>query len=178
MVVNCETVWEEVSNYIEGEVTPELRNAMDEHFRTCHRCKSVLEGARNVVQLFGDERMLEVPLGYGYRLHRRLDEDLHPTRRTFFGWMVAAAASIVVAGGFELARSASPRVLDVRSAHAQPAHGMPPELVVWIYPDGKTFHAKACPYILDRKNLRSVTAREAQRDGYSPCIRCMKQYLS
>jgi hypothetical protein len=178
MVVNCETVWEEVSNYIDGEVTPELRSAMDEHFRTCKQCVAVLEGMRNVVELYGDERMQEAPLGFGYRLHRRLDDSLHPTRRGFFGWMVAAAASVLVAGGFELARSASPRFLDLRSPHAQAGHDVPPELVVWVYPEGKTFHAKACPYILDRKNLRSVTAGEAQRDGYSPCVRCMKQYLS
>ena len=33
MVVNCEQVWREISNYLEGEVDPDLRAAMDEHFR-------------------------------------------------------------------------------------------------------------------------------------------------
>jgi hypothetical protein len=178
MAVNCETVWGEISNYIDGEISADLRAAMNEHFRVCKSCSSVLEGTRNVVELYGDERMLEVPLGYGYRLHRRLDDSLHPTRRGFFGWMVAASAAVLAAGAFEIARSASPQFLDLRSAHAQPGQGVPPELVVWIYPEGKTFHAKACPYILDRQNLRSVTVREAQRDGYVPCVRCMKQYLS
>ena len=28
MVVNCEQVWQEISNYLEGEVSPELRAAM------------------------------------------------------------------------------------------------------------------------------------------------------
>ena len=31
MVVNCEHVWREVSNYLDGEVAPDLRAAMDEH---------------------------------------------------------------------------------------------------------------------------------------------------
>jgi hypothetical protein len=61
MVVNCQQVWKEISNYIEGDVDAGLRVAMDEHFGTCTRCKSLLEGARNVVQLYGDERMIEVP---------------------------------------------------------------------------------------------------------------------
>jgi hypothetical protein len=43
MVVKCEEVWREVSNYMDGEVGPELRGAMDEHFRICKRCTSVLE---------------------------------------------------------------------------------------------------------------------------------------
>ena len=54
--MNCEQVWHEISNYIEGEVEPGLRSAMDEHFRTCKRCSSVLEGTRNVIRLYSDER--------------------------------------------------------------------------------------------------------------------------
>ena len=72
MVVNCERVWLEVSNYIDGEVEASLRSAMEEHFQTCTRCRSVLEGTRNVVQLFGDERMLEVPVGFSRRLQKKL----------------------------------------------------------------------------------------------------------
>ena len=70
--VNCEQVWLEISNYLDGEVDSGLRSAMDEHFRTCQRCASVLEGTRNVIQLYGDERMIEVPAGFGRRLEKRL----------------------------------------------------------------------------------------------------------
>lgn len=177
MVVNCETVWHEISNYVDGEVAVDLRTAMDQHFRECNKCTAVLDGMRNVVQLYGDERMVEVPLGFGHRLHRRLDESLYPTRRGFFGWMVAAAASALVVGSFEAARSLSPRFLDLRSAHSQPGHRVPAEMAVLIYPDGKTFHRAGCPFILDKTKLRTVTAAEAEREGYVPCPRCMKQYL-
>ena len=68
--LNCEQVWREVSNYVDGEVDAALRSAMEEHFRTCKRCASVLAGTRNVVQLYGDERMLEVPAGFSRRLER------------------------------------------------------------------------------------------------------------
>ena len=178
MVVNCETVWREISNYVEGEVAADLRAPMDQHFRECRKCTAVLEGMRNVVQLYGDERMVEVPLGFGHRLHRRLDEKLYPTRRRFFGWMVAATASAVVVGGFEAARSLSPRFLDLRSPHSQPGTAMPPNMSVLVYPDGKTFHRAGCPFILDKKNLKTITAAEAEREGYTPCVRCMKQYLT
>ena len=32
MVVSCEQVWQEISNYLDGDVSPELRAAMEEHF--------------------------------------------------------------------------------------------------------------------------------------------------
>ena len=35
MVVNCEEVWREISNYLDGGVDAGLRTAMDEHFRGC-----------------------------------------------------------------------------------------------------------------------------------------------
>jgi hypothetical protein len=177
VVMNCEEVWREISNYVDGEVEAGRRAAMDEHFRGCKRCSSVLEGMRNVVQLYGDERMVEVPLGFSYRLQRRLDENAHPSRRTFFGWMVAAAAGVLVAGSFEAARSSAGR-RPLRSEHAQPGKGVPPEMMVLVYPDGKTFHRAGCEYILDKTHLRTVQAREAQREGYVPCVRCMKKYLN
>ena len=88
---------------------------MDEHFGTCQRCSAVLAGTRNVIELYGDERMVEMPLGFSYRLQRRLDENVHPSRRTFFGWMVAAAAAVLVVGSFEAARSSGRDALCGRS---------------------------------------------------------------
>ena len=96
MVVSCEEVWREISNYLDGEVDASLRVSMEEHFRGCKRCTAVLDGTRNVVQLYGDDRMFEVPLGFSHRLHRRLEENMPGHRRTFLGWMFAAAAAILV----------------------------------------------------------------------------------
>ncbi|HJW99165.1 MAG TPA: hypothetical protein VJ453_03350, partial [Terriglobales bacterium] len=64
------------------------------------------------------------------------------------------------------------------SAHAQPGKGVPPDMMVLVYPDGKTFHVAGCTYILDKTHLRSVAAHEALREGYVPCTRCMKKYLN
>ena len=33
--VNCEHVWREISNYLEGDVEASCRSRMDEHFQTC-----------------------------------------------------------------------------------------------------------------------------------------------
>jgi len=177
MVVSCEEVWREISNYLDGEVEPTLRVAIQEHIRGCKRCTAVLDGTRNVLQLYGDERMLEVPLGFSQRLRQRLGENMPGNRRSFLGWMVAAAAACLVVGSFEVARSSAFRGPQLRSEHAQPGTGVPPDMMVVVSEGGKLFHAAGCPFIHKKTKLRMITAAEASRQGYSPCVRCMKKYL-
>jgi hypothetical protein len=178
MVVTCEEVWREVSNYLDDEVAPDLRAAMEEHFRGCHKCSAVLDGTRNVIGLYEEDRMFEPPQGFSQRLHQRLEQNMPQSRRGFLGWMVAAAAAVLVAGGFELASSASSPQPQLRTEHAQPGTGVPAELMVVVAEDGKTFHVAGCKFIHDKARLRTIPAGEAQREGYAPCVRCMKKYLN
>jgi len=178
MVVHCEEVWREISNYLEGEVDPGLRAAMEEHFRGCKHCTAVLDGTRNVIRLYGDERMFEVPLGFSQRLHRRLEENMPGSRRSFLGWMVAAAAAVLVVGSFEAGSSSVFSRPGLRSEHAQPATGVPPDMMVVVSEDGKTFHAAGCRFIHDKAHLRTIAAREALQEGYASCVRCMRKYLT
>jgi len=178
MVVSCEEVWREISNYLEGEVDPGLRAAIQEHFRGCKHCTAVLDGTRNVIELYGDERMFEVPLGFSQRLHRRLQENMPRSRGLAFGWMVAVTAAGLVVGGFEVGGSSVFTRPELRSEHAQPGSGVPAQMMVVVSADGKTFHAPGCRFIHDKAKLRTVTVSEALREGYAPCVRCMKKYLS
>jgi anti-sigma factor RsiW len=178
MVVNCEHVWREVSNYLDGEVEPNLRAAIEEHIRGCTRCAAVLYGTRNVIQLYGDDRMLEVPLGYSQRLHRRLDENMPSNRRSFLGWMVAAAAACLIFGTLEVTRGSAFRVPQLRSQLAEPGNGVPPEMLVVVSENGKLFHVAGCEYIHEKTKLRTVTAGEASQEGYAPCVRCLRKYLA
>ena len=176
MVVNCEQVWSEVSNYLEGDVSEELRSAIEEHVRGCNKCTAVLDGTRNVLVLYGDERMLEVPLGFSQRLRRRLDAQTGPQRGTSLGWLVAIAATALLAGSLAIAGYSSPQPV-LRSQHAQPGVGIPPSLMVVASDEGKTFHLPGCTYIHDKTHLRTMASAEAEREGYTPCTRCLKKYL-
>jgi len=179
MVVNCEDVWREISNYLEGEVDPALRAAIEDHVRGCTRCTAVVDGTRNVVRLYGDERMVEVPLGFSHRLHRRLEENMTAGRRGFLGWMVAVAAAILIAGSFELGRSSVFSRPELRSEHADPGSGVPPDMMVVVTIGGKIFHASvSCQFIQDRAHIETIAARKAIQAGYTPCVRCMKKYLT
>jgi len=177
MVVRCEDVWREVSNYLDADVEPELQAAIEEHVRGCKHCTAVVEGTRNVIEIYGDDRMVEVPLGFSRRLHGRLEGNVAGGRRSFFGWMVAAAAAVLLAGGFEAARSLVFGRPGLRSELARRSHHVPPDMMVIVADDGKTFHVAGCPFIHHKHNLRTLPAREAEREGYAPCVRCMKKYL-
>jgi hypothetical protein len=179
MVVNCEQVWREISNYLEGEVDPTLRIAMEEHFRTCQQCRSVLEGMRNVVRLYGDERMIELPSGFGRRLERRLSRSARIRSRIWSpwsAWLVPVAALMLIAGGLKVASSRTvPHPL--LSEHAQPAHNVPPDMIVVVSTGAKEFHVPGCEFIHNKDKERTLTAREAMKEGYVPCVRCMRKYL-
>jgi hypothetical protein len=176
---NCEQIWREVSNYIDGDVDAALRSSMDEHFKTCKRCASVLAGTRNVVQLYGDERMLEVPAGFSRRLEKRLTHDaaVKGSRwSSWSAWLVPVAAMALIAGSLLLTNSLTHRRF-VRSQHAEPAYKIPPDLVVVVSDGAKLFHVPGCPFIHDKASERTMTAKEAMQEGYVPCTRCLRQYL-
>ncbi len=176
--VNCERVWREISNYLDGEVDSALRAAMDAHFPTCKRCTSVLEGTRNVIRLYGDERMIEAPAGFGRRLEKRLAQSARGGSRwaVWSTWLVPVVAVALVAGGLRVANSLTTGQ-PLKSEHAQAGHNIPPDMVVVVAADTKVFHAAGCRFIHNKEKLTTLTAKEAMRQGYVPCLRCMRKYL-
>ena len=178
-LLKCEQVWQEISNYLEGEMDAGLRASMDEHFRTCKSCTSVLEGTRNVIRLYGDERMIDVPAGYGRRLERRLAQNAREARRgwsTWSAWLVPVAAMALFAGGIHVANSVTVSE-PLRSEHAQEPEGIPPDMTVVVTADARLFHAPDCGVIHNKATERTMTAKEAMREGYAPCLRCLRKYM-
>ena len=177
--VNCEYVWHEISNYLEGGVDAGMRSAMEAHFQICKRCSSVLEGTRNVIRLYGDERMIEVPAGFGRRLEKRLAQSARVRSRpwsTWSAWLVPVAAMALFAGGLRVANSSTAGP-ELKSEHAQPGNGIPPDMQVVVSSGAKLFHVAGCGVIHNRATERTLTAKEAMRQGYVPCLRCMREYL-
>jgi len=178
-VRSCEEVWREISNYVDGEVDAARRWEMDEHFKVCKRCASVLAGTRNVVTLYGDERMLDVPAGFSRRLEKRLAWNAsgrEPRWSSWSAWLMPAAAVVLIAAGVLLMNSLTFRNF-IQSRHAQPGNNVPADLVVVVSDGSKVFHVPGCPFIHDKASERTMTAKEATRDGYVPCTRCLRQYL-
>jgi anti-sigma factor (TIGR02949 family) len=70
--ISCAEVWREISNYLEGEISAELRDRVQAHFEVCKHCTAVLDGVRNVVRLVGDGRIFEMPEGFSKRLYEKI----------------------------------------------------------------------------------------------------------
>ena len=70
--ITCLEVWREISNYIDGDVSTELRARMEAHFKNCKHCTAIHDGTRNVVRLIGDGKAFEVPSGFSQRLYCQL----------------------------------------------------------------------------------------------------------
>ena len=79
--ITCEEVWREISNYLENDISPELRARLEAHFKGCAHCTAVLQGAGNVVQLIKDGSVFDLPNGFSNRLYKRLQDRLATRRR-------------------------------------------------------------------------------------------------
>jgi predicted anti-sigma-YlaC factor YlaD len=73
-MVSCKTIIANLSPYLDGDTTVEMRQKIEKHLRRCHRCAAVYDSTRKMLVITGDERMFEVPAGFSERLHAFLDK--------------------------------------------------------------------------------------------------------
>lgn len=70
--ISCVEVWREISNYIDADISPDLRERMEAHFTHCAHCSAVLGGMQNVVGLIADGRLFQMPEGFNERLYKKI----------------------------------------------------------------------------------------------------------
>lgn len=70
--MSCREVLEQLSEYLDGEVAENLRNAIEEHLRRCHRCTVVFDTTKQTLRIVRDVEPFEVPLQVSTRLYARL----------------------------------------------------------------------------------------------------------
>jgi hypothetical protein len=70
--ISCIEVWREISNYLDDEISAEVRERMKAHFKACAHCTAVLDGTRNLVGLVGDGRVFQTPDGFSKNLYKKL----------------------------------------------------------------------------------------------------------
>ena len=71
-MIRCEDVLRELSNYLDLEMTEELRRQIEEHLRGCHNCTVLVSTTRKTLSLVSSSRILELPAGASQRLMERL----------------------------------------------------------------------------------------------------------
>lgn len=76
MVIECKHVWTYISEYIDGTLSPEVRERVQKHLEHCEICSAILDSTRNILILTADDRVFELPVGFSERLHARLEREL------------------------------------------------------------------------------------------------------
>ena len=172
MGISCHEVWRDISDYIDEDLVPLQRAALDQHFAQCRHCTALLDSMRNVISLYRDERVLAPPSGFHERLHKRLREETNHSRRSFLAWTLTAAAALPL--GFAL--FSARKLIVPAHDHQGPAGGQEPlqvagSVAISIDHDDKVYHIVGCPRLQGKPKL--IPVEEAIRDGYTPDVYCI-----
>ncbi len=73
-MLDCKQVLLELSNYLNEEVSPELKRALEQHLSACHRCSLVFDTTRKTLKIVTDVGPFDVPPEASARLYTRLQE--------------------------------------------------------------------------------------------------------
>ena len=172
MGIGCEQVWVDISDYIDDDLDPNQRAALDQHFVECRRCTALLDGTRNVIGLYRDPRVLAPPDGFHERLYRRLEENTTSSRRSFLAWALTAAAAVPLGLAlFSVRRLILPAHDPGTPATERDARQLPETVAISQDQDDKVFHIAGCSHLHGKPTFLSV--KEAIREGYTPCVYCI-----
>jgi anti-sigma factor RsiW len=76
VMLDCKEVLANLSCYVDGDGSTELRKALEEHIARCRRCRVTFDTTRRTLKLVLDTEPFEVPLAVSARLYTRLQEIL------------------------------------------------------------------------------------------------------
>lgn len=75
-MLDCREVLNNLSNYIDGEGSDELRKAIELHISRCGHCRVVFDTTGKMLKIVTDAEPFEVPLAVSARLYARLEKVL------------------------------------------------------------------------------------------------------
>ncbi|MBI3644392.1 MAG: zf-HC2 domain-containing protein [Acidobacteriales bacterium] len=76
MKIDCRQVWREISNYIDDDLSPALREELELHLAQCKHCAALLDSTHNLLVLLADERRFELPPRLSQRLRQKLTAEI------------------------------------------------------------------------------------------------------
>ena len=75
-MMDCKEVLANLSCYVDGDGSAELRKALEEHIARCRRCRVVIDTTGKALKIVLDVEPFEVPLAVSARLYARLEKVL------------------------------------------------------------------------------------------------------
>lgn len=78
--MNCNQVMREISEYLDGELTPDMKRQIERHLEGCGHCRTVLDQVRMTIDIFCDQQKVELPQDISARLHQAVKRRLSAQR--------------------------------------------------------------------------------------------------
>jgi len=75
-MMDCKEVLANLSTYVDGETSAELRASLEDHIARCRRCRVVFDTTEKSLRILVDVEPFEVPLAVSARLYARLEKEL------------------------------------------------------------------------------------------------------
>ena len=75
-MMDCKEVLANLSCYVDGDGSAELRAALEEHIAKCRRCRVIFDTTGKALKIVLDVEPFEVPLAVSARLYARLERVL------------------------------------------------------------------------------------------------------
>ena len=73
-MMKCKEILAALSDYVDGDLTPDLCRALQKHLADCNPCQIVIDNVRQTITLYKSGRPLELPAELCERLRRALRE--------------------------------------------------------------------------------------------------------
>jgi anti-sigma factor RsiW len=79
--LNCKNAIKEISDYLDGELDPVVRQQLAQHLSECKECTIIVSQTKLTVELFCDAEMVPLPEQVSTRLHQALRAKLNAADR-------------------------------------------------------------------------------------------------
>jgi len=78
-MTDCSQIVALLSDYLDGDISSEVRRMVEAHLAKCHRCSVVYSTTRQTLKIVTECGAFSLPVAVGARLHHRLKELLAPS---------------------------------------------------------------------------------------------------
>lgn len=72
MKISCREVRRELANYMEDDISAELRARINSHFKECEGCFATYDRTRRIVKLMNKAGVIGLPESLSVRLYQRI----------------------------------------------------------------------------------------------------------
>ena len=76
--MNCKGVIRELSNYIDGDLEPAVKQELERHLEHCEDCTMILDQTKKSIEILCDSKPVQLASDVRSRLHAALRRKIDP----------------------------------------------------------------------------------------------------